>query len=78
MIEIQESYLSSIENDKKEPSLSLLKRISKSLDIPLSMFFWEETDNLNNDSPETKIKKLLIELTKKIHKPKASDSSNHV
>lgn len=78
MVEIQESYLSSIENDKKEPSLSLLKRISKSLNIPLSMFFWEETDNLNNDSPATKIKKLLIELTKEIHKPKASDSSNHV
>ncbi len=32
MVEIQESYLSSIENDKKEPSLSLLKKISKALD----------------------------------------------
>ena len=78
MVEIQESYLCTIENDKKEPSLSLLKRISKALNIPLSMFFWEETDNLSDDSPEIKIKKLLIELTKEIHKPKVSDSSNHV
>lgn len=77
-IEIQESYLSSIENDKKEPSLSLLRKISKALDIPLSMLFWEGTDNLNNNSSESKLKKLLIKLTKEIHKSKASRSPSHV
>ena len=78
MIEVKDSYLSSIENDKKEPSLSLLKKISKALDIPLSMLFWEDADNLNDDSIGNKLKKLLIELTKEIHQPSISHSSNRV
>lgn len=77
MVEVKESYLSSIENDKKEPSLSLLKKISKALNIPLSMLFWEDVDSLNTNSPEDKIKKILFELTKEIHKPSATHSSNH-
>ena len=71
-IDVKESYLSSIENDKKEPSLSLLKRISKELDIPMSMLFWENTDTSQDDSNENRLKKILLELTREIHKPSVS------
>lgn len=61
-LDIEVSYLSSIENDKKEPSLSLLKKISKELDVPIAMFFWEETDK----TPLGTLKKLLFELDAEI------------
>jgi len=41
MIKVHESYLCSIENDKKEPSLSLLRKISKTLHVSLSKLFQE-------------------------------------
>ena len=35
-------YLSSIENDKNEPSLSFIENVSKILNVPLTFFFMEE------------------------------------
>lgn len=76
-VEIKESYLSSIENNKKEPSLTLLKKLSNVLNVPIAMFFWENIDSLNDETPEAKIKKLLIQLTSEINSFQAPPSSNH-
>jgi len=65
-IGVKDSYLSTIESGKKEPSLTLLKKISSALGIPLSIFFWEETDNLDHNTSEAKLKKLLLQLTAEI------------
>jgi transcriptional regulator with XRE-family HTH domain len=65
-IGVKESYLSTIESGKKEPSLNLLKKIASALGIPLSMFFWEEIDNLDQNTSEAKLKRLLLQLTAEI------------
>jgi XRE family transcriptional regulator, regulator of sulfur utilization len=38
--EISQAFLSQIENNKKDPTLSILKSISKCLDIPLPLLFF--------------------------------------
>ena len=46
-LDISQTYLSLIERNKKEPNISLLKKISKSLEIPLPLIFFfslEEED----------------------------------
>jgi transcriptional regulator with XRE-family HTH domain len=65
-IGVKDSYLSTIESGKKEPSLTLLKKISSALGIPLSIFFWEETENQDQNTSEAKLKKLLLQLTAEI------------
>lgn len=42
---ITQTYLSQIENNSKEPNLSTLKEISKSLDIPLPILFFLSLSN---------------------------------
>lgn len=49
---ITQSYLSQIENNKKEPNLSTLKTISDVLDIPLPILFFLSIDE--KDMPERK------------------------
>ncbi len=39
---ISQNYLSLLENNKAEPSLDLLKRISKEFGVPASFLLWEE------------------------------------
>ena len=46
-IDITQSYLSQIENGKKQPSIEVLNHISLKLDVPLGILFWfsiEEED----------------------------------
>ncbi len=46
-IGITQTYLSQIENDKKEPSTEVLQKIANYLEIPLPILFWygiEESD----------------------------------
>jgi transcriptional regulator with XRE-family HTH domain len=33
------NYISLVEKDKREPSISFLRRLAKELEVPLSMFF---------------------------------------
>ncbi|NVK05483.1 MAG: helix-turn-helix transcriptional regulator [Flavobacteriia bacterium] len=51
---ISQSYLSLIENDVKEPTITLLKRISQELEIPLPilMFYSLEEDDVNENKKE--------------------------
>lgn len=61
-LEIKDSYLSLIENEKKEPSLSLLKKIAEVLNVPMAMFFWENMEKQEAETPIGMLKKLLFQL----------------
>ena len=43
-INVTSGYISQIERDLISPSLSVLKRLSEALDVPLSVLFLEKTD----------------------------------
>jgi len=43
-LDVSSNYISLIENDKREPSISLMKALARKLDVPVGMFFlWHET-----------------------------------
>jgi transcriptional regulator with XRE-family HTH domain len=49
---ISSNYLSLVENGKREPSISLIERMAKELDVPISYIFWhayEKPKNLPKD-----------------------------
>ena len=54
LADISVAYLSLIEQGKRDPNFSVLKAISKGLDIPLSILVFLATDNseLSEISPE--------------------------
>lgn len=52
LCEISQAYLSQIENNHKEPNLSILKIIAKRLNIPLPILFFMSLDE--NDISEKK------------------------
>jgi transcriptional regulator with XRE-family HTH domain len=58
------NYISLVEGDKREPSVTLLKKIADSLEIPVSFFFlWQEYDGEHADSKRMeKIRDLLLGL----------------
>jgi len=39
-LDITSNYLSLVENDRREPSLTLLRKIASELDVPLGYFLW--------------------------------------
>jgi len=49
---ITQAYLSQIENNKKEPNLSTLKKISETLNIPLPILFFSSLSS--EDIPDDK------------------------
>ena len=52
LCQVSQTYLSLIENNQKEPNLSLLKTIAEQLEIPLPILFFLSLDE--NDVPEQK------------------------
>ncbi|MFA7446448.1 MAG: helix-turn-helix transcriptional regulator [Flavobacteriaceae bacterium] len=42
---ITQTYLSQIENNSKEPNLSILKKISENLEVPLPILFFMSLNN---------------------------------
>ena len=62
-LKISQNYLSLIENDRKEPSLTLLKKISNALGVPMSALIID-FDNKNKEQQELilKIRDLIIQL----------------
>lgn len=62
---IQSTFLSAVENGKKEPSLTLLKKISEVLDVPVEIILWESVQITKSMS--TKDKK-VIEVAKELIK----------
>lgn len=51
---ISPNYLSAVENDKREPSLSFIKLVSKKLDVPVSFLFLDNIDE-SSMSEEQKV-----------------------
>jgi transcriptional regulator with XRE-family HTH domain len=51
-LEISQNYLSLLENNRAEPSMALLKRISKTFGVPPSFLFWEDGMPLEGETPE--------------------------
>jgi transcriptional regulator with XRE-family HTH domain len=64
---IQPNSLSLIESGKREPSLALLRSISKALDVPMSLIFWDPQDyslqeNNNQTTLLSNLRQQLLEL----------------
>lgn len=55
-LDISQNYLSLLENNKAEPSMSLLKKISALFGVPVSFLFWEEAVPEQGSSPEITLK----------------------
>jgi transcriptional regulator with XRE-family HTH domain len=55
---ISKSHLSEIESGKKNPTLEMLEKYSKTFNMPVSsiMFF---SENLHQNSPSSKVKKMV-------------------
>jgi XRE family transcriptional regulator, regulator of sulfur utilization len=58
--EITQTYLSQIENNQKEPTLSVLKKISEVLQIPLPILFYLSL-NVDDVSPDKREAFILLE-----------------
>lgn len=66
-LEISQNYLSLLENNKAEPSVALLKKISSVFGVPAGFLFWEDAMPEDGSSPEItqrmhKIRSLVHEL----------------
>lgn len=65
-VKVSPNYLSLVEADRKEPSLSLLKKISNALDVPLAFLVWESMDQTRSLDAEQrnvhlKLKETLLD-----------------
>ncbi|MCK9438529.1 MAG: helix-turn-helix transcriptional regulator [Bacilli bacterium] len=59
-LKVTKNYISLVENNKKDPSINFLKKISKLLDIPVILLIWEKID-LPKGKTESE-KKILSQL----------------
>ncbi|MHB8131928.1 MAG: helix-turn-helix domain-containing protein [Mobilitalea sp.] len=55
-------YLSAIENDKREPSLSFLRQIAGALNVPASSLLWENIATTDEGNHVGTLQKLVMEL----------------
>lgn len=65
-LDVSQNYLSLLENNKSEPSLSLLKKISNVFNVPIGFLLVEENVSFESDKPE--IDGIYKELQGLIHK----------
>ena len=66
---ISSNYLSLIESNKREPSLNLLKSLSKELNIPMDLFFWDSSEKVAHFTNDQRaIYNSLKDLVFKFHK----------
>ena len=75
ILDITPNYLSLIENDKKEPSLALLKKVAINLDVPLSLLLLK-MDSENYDPIHNDVINKLTEIMIKIEAIKISNVSD--
>ena len=66
-LNISQNYLSLLENNKAEPSIALLKKISGTFGVPASFLFWEDVMPSEGETPEVtekykRIRSLVYEL----------------
>jgi XRE family transcriptional regulator, regulator of sulfur utilization len=64
-LKVTANYLSLVENDRKEPSLTLLKKFSKRMNVPLGYLLWlalEEGKSPEERDLKGRMNNLLIQL----------------
>lgn len=66
-LDISQNYLSLLENNKAEPSIALLRKISDTFGVPASFLFWEDAMPIEGKTPEVtdkynRIRSLVHEL----------------
>lgn len=49
------NYLSLVENEKREPSMSFLRALSKELDLPMGLFLWDTSKTVSAFDSEQKM-----------------------
>lgn len=64
-LNVTATYLSAVENGRKEPSLALIKKICSNLKLPEEVLFWESVDIRNG---LTKEERKTVEIAKVIIK----------
>ena len=75
-LDISQNYLSLLENNKTEPSLSLLKKISDEFNVPISFLLVEGTLDFKSDNPEVDtIYKHLQELMHELQTNRIAESN---
>jgi len=73
-LNVTPNYLSSVENGKKEPSLTFLRNFSKSMEVSLGYLLWlalEKGELSEEKELKEKMDRLLVEIIRK----KANDSN---
>ena len=64
-LDVTANYLSLVENGKKEPSLTFLKKFSQRLNIPLGYFLWIALEDISLPEEldlKDKMDKLLVSI----------------
>ena len=66
-VNVSKNYISLIENNKREPSLSFLKELASKLDIPVSLLFLELDMNKKEVNPQErdlllKMRDLMVQI----------------
>lgn len=71
-LKVSANYLSLIESDKREPSLSFLKRLAKELKVPMQLFFmWEgEAAAGVNTKDLDQLRELIVRMETLMPRPK--------
>lgn len=77
---VSPNYISLIENEKREPSLSFIKTVSSELDIPVGFLFLGESDDQSLSVQQraiySQIKKLLMDFQALKDEEKEESSGN--
>lgn len=73
---ITQSYLSLIENNKKEPNLKTLKEISNSLNIPLPFLLLFSVDNEDISESKQQTFSVILPLLKSLLKEYTKDGND--
>jgi len=53
-VRVTPNYLSLVENNKREPSMSFLRALSKELDLPMGLFLWDTSKTVSAFNTEQK------------------------
>lgn len=66
-VAVSSNYISLVENQRREPSLKFLKKVADELNLPISVFFWEDvaksdTDNGREGDAAQEINRLFWDL----------------
>jgi transcriptional regulator with XRE-family HTH domain len=67
-LDVTANYLSLIESDKREPSLSFLKRLAAELVVPVAMFFVFQGDSATGvrDSDLNELREILLKIDRMV------------